>query len=361
MQVDAFSNDQTAQRPRLLFFAPERSNSAILRAYDLYLDVLLRDAQFHITIMAPNGSPLSKRAKDSHLTFHPLSEFARKLLLRTPQLWPILTATRRWRFDVALSHVGYACRGLGAISTRVVGICHDDAIEDYSAADQVAVLTSTVADFAADILEAPPPIEILPPPYICQFNAITPMPEVKAPLRIGTSASFVTGDGLGVFIHMAQLLKQSHPDVEFVIAGAGPTEHDMKELADQIAPFIDFAGPLSVKELAEKIDIYCLPSREAPYSLALCEMMDAGLACVATCTNGAMDILKGGMVAPLVPIDDAFMMAVQLQELLDDRAHIERIKKACFERIREEDFLEDQFAARLHAMLLGEACPSSGW
>ena len=352
MNIDALANEKAAMRPSLLFFAPDRPDSARAEAYSLYLDDLLESRQYDITIMASNGSPLAERARTEGLTLYPLSDFARKLLMRTPQLWPILTAMRRWRYDIALTHEGYACRGLGMIARRVVGVCHDDRVERFSAAHQIIVLNSGVADYAEDMIENCPPISILPYPHDCRFDSIKALPDAPTPLRIGTSAAFVEGDGLGVFIHMAQLLKQSHPEFEFLIAGNGTTEHDMKELADQIAPFIDFAGAMSSQELANSIDLYCLTASEAAYSLDLCRMMDAGLACIATCTNGAMDILKGGMVAPLVPIDDAFMLAVQLQELLDDRAHINRIKKACYERIREEDFSRSHFSYRLQNLLL---------
>ena len=359
MSKDARSNEQSQNRLRMLFFVPEHDTIITNQACRLYLDDLVNSAQFDITLMAPNGPAMASYAEDANLIFHPISDFGQQLLKRTPQLWPILTATRRWRYDIALSHAGYACQGLSAISRKVVGICHDDHIEPFSAAHHLILLNSGIADHAQDLIaqeifDDAPVIDLLPHPYICQYNEIKPLNLPSAPLTIGTSAPFVEGDGLGIFIHMAQLLEQTHPDTKFIIAGNGPTEHDMKELADHIAPFIEFTGPLSPEELADSIDIFCLTSAEAPYPRALCEMMDPGIACLSTCTNGAMDILKGGMVAPIVPIDDAFMLAVQLQELLDDRAHIERIKKACFERIREEDFSMEQFSNRLLHLLIGK-------
>ena len=351
MQV--MDNDAKDALPRktLAFFAPERADKAILQAYDLYLHHLEQSGRFDITIMAPNGSAFADKTRSAGFNLHPISDFARKLLLRTPQLWPILTATRRLRFDIALSHQAFACRGLKQISRTVIGVCHDDRFEGFEAADRIIALTSSAADLAKDLLEDSV-VDILPYPYACQFDAITPLPKSKkAPLTLGASGPFEQGDGLGAFIHAAQLLHQSCPTARFVIAGEGPLEHDLKELSDQIAPFIDFVGPLTATELAEQIDIYCLTAPEAPYSFALCEMMDAGIACVSTCAHGPMDILKGGMVAPLVPIGDAFLLAVQLQEMLEDRAFIERIKKSCFERIREEDFRPDLFESRLLSLM----------
>ncbi|PLW76996.1 glycosyltransferase [Cohaesibacter celericrescens] len=348
MQAMDSEAKETMPRKTLAFFAPEHSNRTVLDAYDLYLHHLDHSGRFDITIMAPNGSIFAQKAREQGFTLHPVSDFARKLLLRTPQLWPILTATRRYRFDIALSHQAFACRGLNMIARTVIGVCHDDQFDGFEAAHRVIALTSGAADLAQNLLEDKVTVDILPYPYRCQFDDIVPLPTDKdGALTIGASGSFEEGDGLGAFIHAAQLLHQSCPQARFVIAGEGPLEHDLKELADQIAPFIDFVGPLTPEELAEQIDIYCLTAPNVPYSLPLCEMMDAGIACVSTCTHGPMDILKGGMVAPLVPIGDAFLLAVQLQELLEDRAFVERIKKSCFERIREEDFQPDLFEKRL--------------
>ena len=349
MADDALSEPK--QRLSLLFFAPERSDPTILAAYDLYLAPLINSRRFDITIMAPNGSPFSEAARLKGIRLHPISDFSRTLLQRTPQLWPILTATRRYRFDIALCHQAFGCRGLNQIAHHVIGICHDDQFKGFATADHLIALTSGAADMAEDLFEGAVDMDVMPYPYRCRFEQIMPLPAQDAPLTIGTSGPFMDGDGLGTFIHMAQLLHETCPDVRFVIAGNGPMEHDLKELSDQIAPFIDFAGPLNAYEMADRFDIYVYTPVEAAFALPLCEMMDAGLACLATSTQGAMDILKGGMVAPLVPVSDAFLMAVQLQEMVDDRAIVGRLKKACFERIREEDFDTHQFGDRLLSLL----------
>ncbi|WP_119308409.1 glycosyltransferase family 4 protein [Cohaesibacter haloalkalitolerans] len=342
----ATNSDQT--RKTLLFFAPEVQDAAILNAYEIYLHHLSHSELFDITIMAPNGSPFGEEARTMGYRMYPVSDFSRKLLLRTPQLWPILTATRRFRFDYAICHEAFGCRGLSHIARKVIGVCHDDMYEGFKNASRMVAITSSLAEEAKAHFEGQVPVDVLPYPYECQFTEITPLPEGDdAPLTIGASGPFLEGDGLGIFIHAAQLLHQSSPDARFVIAGQGPLEHELKELSDHIAPFIDFAGPMDASEMAEAFDIYCLAASNAPYSVPLCQMMDAGIACVSTCASGPMDILKGGMVAPLVPMSDSFLLAVKLQELLEDRPQIERIKKACFDRIREEDFSPRIFEEKL--------------
>ena len=347
-------------RKSLLFFAPERKDAAILEAYDIYLHHLSHSKRFDITIMAPNGSPFAEDARSMGYKMYPISEFSRKLLLRTPQLWPILTATRRFRFDYAVSHEAFACRGLGQISRKVIGVCHDDILEGFRHANRLVTLTSSIGEEAEHLFEDTVPVDVMPYPYETQFSDIKPLPQAEErPLTIGASGPFEEGDGLGTFLHAAQLLHQSCPDVKFIIAGQGPLEHELKELADHIAPFVEFMGPMDAAEMAESFDLYCLAAANAPYSFSLCQMMDAGIACVSTCASGPMDILKGGMVAPLVPIGDAFLLAVKLQELLEDRPQIDRIKQACFERIREEDFSPRIFEEKLISLFGMEQKASS--
>ena len=347
-------------RKSLLFFAPELKDATILEAYDMYLHHLTHSQLFDITIMAPNGSPFAEEARSMGYKMYPVSDFSRKLLTRTPQLWPILTATRRFRFDYAMSHEAFACRGLGQIARKVIGICHNDELEGFKHTNRLVTLTSSVKEEADYLFEGKIPVDVMPYPYETQFFDLKPLPEGNdEPLTIGASGPFLEGDGIGTFIHAAQLLHQSCPEAKFVIAGQGPLEHELKELSDQIAPFVDFVGPMDASEMAESFDLYCLAAANAPFSLSLCQMMDAGIACVSSCASGPMDILKGGMVAPLVPIGDAFLLAVKLQELMEDRAQIERIKQACFERIREEDFSPQIFEQKLISLFGMEQKASS--
>ena len=343
--------------PRLLFFAPEAKDEQILESYRLYLDSLIRLDRHKLAIMAPNQSPLAKFARDGGLDFHPLSDFSRTLLMRTPQLWPILSAMGRFRFDLAISHEGYACRGLNIISRNVVGICLDDNFKSFEAADLVIAQSSGGVSQAESVLGDEKSLACLPPPHFCSNLTPKSLPP-GSNLTIGAGGKMAESQGLGRFVHAAQLIHQALPDVRFVIAGSGGEEHELKELSDQIAPFIDFPGSMTMNEMAEEFDIYCSTAIEAAFLPELCAMMDAGLACMATCTNGAMDILKAGMVAPMLPTDDSFMLAVQLQELLEDRAHIERIKQSCFERIREEDFHPQTFTTRLGEILDQMAHPN---
>ncbi|MCV6546099.1 MAG: glycosyltransferase [Cohaesibacter sp.] len=335
---------------RVLLYASERQNKEMPARQALYLAALGENKALDLTVLAPNGSALAKVAKDLQIAFLPISDFGRSLLRRTPQLWPILTAMRRHHFDIAITHNGYAAKGLSIIAKRVIGLCHEDDFDAFKACDTLLTLSSSATDKAKARLDYELRIDRLPYPYQCTQTDIKKLPDNK-PLTIGFYSAFEEQNGQAVFLHMAQLVAQERPDLRFLLAGDGPLDQDLKQLAEQIAPFVEFPGDLSQTELAEEIDIYCQTTRTEPFGLTLCAMMEQGIACLSTCTNGAMDILKGGIVAPLVPVDDALAMTERLLEMVNDRERLIKTKQACYDRIREEDFDVMSFAQRLNAIV----------
>lgn len=341
---DATARDE--QTLRILVFLSGNHSSDELLAIERYIDVLAAEPCIDPSILLPHKSPLFRSLADRGMRVYPLSEFARSLLQRAPQLWPILTAMRRFHFDIALTHDAFAARGLRFCADRVIGVAHHGDFDRFCDLDDLILLSSGACEDAAGELDGIR-LHTLPHPYDCQFDRIKPLPDNLETLTIGTALDLVAQNGLGVFLHMAQLVHQAYGEVKFVLAGQGPMEHDLKELADQIAPFVEFRDHLSHQEMVEQFDLFCQTSQEASFSMALCRMMDAGIACVSTCCQGPMDILKGGMVAPLVTINDAFQMTEKIIELIENRPMLEGIKKAGFERIREEDFATAVFEDRL--------------
>ncbi|SNZ07059.1 glycosyltransferase family 4 protein [Cohaesibacter gelatinilyticus] len=343
-------SEQEKKILRVLVYSSERNGGNMPARQALYLAALTENPNIKLTILAPNGAALSQLAKEQELPLLPISEFGRSLLRRTPQLWPILTAMRRHSFDLAITHDGYAARGLSLIAKRVIGICHDDQFEPFKTVDTLLTLSSSAADKAKSVLDNDCDIQSLPYPYQCTSKVMKPEPEHQR-LTVGASAHFIEKNGAAVFLHMAQLMVQERPDIRFILAGDGPDDQDLKQLGEQIAPFVEFPGRLTPAELAREIDVYCQTSRDEPFGLTLCAMMENGIACISTCTNGAMDILKGGMVAPLTPIDDALSLTERLLEMIGDPDRLSSVKKACFIRIREEDFDVHSFVDRLNEIV----------
>lgn len=348
------SSNDVKPSPVLLFSgsAPSPRLQSVL---DLYYSVLSDHDSLAISMMVPNGSVFANRARANDKVIYPLSDFSRSLLRRAPQLWPILTSMRRFRYDIAITHDGYAVRGLKQIASRVIGICHDDHFEAFRGADDIITFSSSTADaaelfYGCDTIDGSSEIHCAPLPYMCLNSKIKELVPDQ-PVTVGAWGDMTQESGLGHFIHVAQLVKQALPDVRFVIGGSGPLEHELKELSDQIAPFIDFVGPVHAEEMSDLIDIYCHTRSDDGLGLELATMMDAGVACISSYTHGPLDILRGGMVAPLVAVDDALGMAERVIDLISDHDKLLTNKTKCYQRIREEDFSLTSFAQRLEEII----------
>jgi glycosyltransferase involved in cell wall biosynthesis len=98
-------------------------------------------------------------------------------------------------------------------------------------------------------------------------------------------------------------LSTKNQHIHLVIAGTGPYEKRLKELActKSSANKIKFLGQVSnVNELYQMSDIYVLSSDNEGLSLAFLEALASGLVCVATKCTGTTEVIKDGINGFLV-------------------------------------------------------------
>ncbi len=108
-------------------------------------------------------------------------------------------------------------------------------------------------------------------------------------------------------------------DGRLVLAGDGLERNRCEELAQdlQIWERIDWMGWQSdTRAFFERIDLFCLPSRNEPFGIVATEAMQAGLAVVATNTSGPRDIVVPGKTGWIVPSDDATALADALEDAI---------------------------------------------
>lgn len=349
----------TARKTSVLFVTSDRKPGGIQVALDYYLKALVGMDPIDLTILAPSDSPFlsdesRKAMPQSWQIAPPLTGRDRLLMRHVPWIWSKLKALPHKRYDLAMTHNAFASRALKACADRVIGICHNDKTCRFAPVDDLVVLSTSCADEARNARSnmSGPRLHVVPNPYVCRASTIKPLPET-GPLTIGTGARFVPKKALEIFIRVAEIIHRHHPDIRFVIAGTGSEEAELKQLAGSVAPFIDFPGWLSVNQMVERFDLYCQVSREEPFGFLLCEMMDAGLGCCSTATNGPRDILSHGSIAPLCPIDDVDRLAAHVLAMIEQPDHMAEIKAACFQRIRDESFSFDRFTERLKAIIEG--------
>ncbi len=104
----------------------------------------------------------------------------------------------------------------------------------------------------------------------------------------------------------------------------------------QIWERVDWMGFQSdTRAFFERIDLFCLPSRNEPFGIVATEAMQAGLAVVATNTSGPRDIVVPGETGWIVPTDDATALADALEDAIRHPERTASFGRAGFTRFEE--------------------------
>jgi glycosyltransferase involved in cell wall biosynthesis len=120
---------------------------------------------------------------------------------------------------------------------------------------------------------------------------------------------------------------ESCANVQFVIAGEGELETDLKALAKSlgVADNVHFLGRCTdVPALLSISSVCVLTSFAEGFSNSIIEYMAAGRAVVATDVGGAAEAIVEGETGFLVASDDDAAMAARLIELLSDEGKMTR-------------------------------------
>jgi glycosyltransferase involved in cell wall biosynthesis len=118
-------------------------------------------------------------------------------------------------------------------------------------------------------------------------------------------------------------------DVQFVIAGTGPAEKELKKAFPQ-AIFMGWVDHAKLPEIYSAADMLVLPSKFDTFSCVVLEALNCGLPVIAYKTKGPKDIIIDGETGYLVSHKKA--MEKKLIEYLKDKNLRESFRKAAVER-----------------------------
>ena len=138
---------------------------------------------------------------------------------------------------------------------------------------------------------------------------------------VGTAGPLESVKGLPFFLGAAARVLETHRDVEFLIAGAGPEEANLRRLARELGlagrvtfvPYLlDFADSLRA------MDIFCLPSLQQGLGTTMLQAMAQGIPVIASRVGGLYSLLHDRETGLLVPPADSRQLAERILELLQD-------------------------------------------
>lgn len=129
---------------------------------------------------------------------------------------------------------------------------------------------------------------------------------------------------ISFLLHMAVELREMQPDVLLVIAGEGPAERSLRQLADELRlqQNIHFIGYLErnteLNACYKAADVFVFSSKSETQGLVIIEAMAQGTPVVAIAELGTKSILVEGEGALIAP-EDALFFAERVNSLLVDQ------------------------------------------
>jgi glycosyltransferase involved in cell wall biosynthesis len=155
---------------------------------------------------------------------------------------------------------------------------------------------------------------------------------VSSPIKLGMVGRLVEKKGVDSLIKAMALLKGMEVGATVLIAGSGPLEGELKELAISLSlsdEDIQFLGPLPHNEVANFIadlDIFVLPCQKDENGdmdgipVVLMEAMLSGVPVISTSISGIPELVIDGETGMLVNPSDSEALAKAILDMISDDA-----------------------------------------
>lgn len=180
---------------------------------------------------------------------------------------------------------------------------------------------------------------------------------------VGTAGPLEAVKGFPFFLAAAARVLATGREVEFLIAGAGPEESNLRRLARELGindkvtfvpNLLDFDDALAA------MDVFVLPSLQQGIGTIMLDAMAMGRPVIATRVGGVYCAVHDNETGLLVPPSNSQALADRIVELLDDRPKARAIGQAARDMVEHEFGVEgmiDQTAALYHQVLEGQLTP----
>ena len=173
---------------------------------------------------------------------------------------------------------------------------------------------------------------------------------------VGTACPLEAIKGLPYFLSAAQRVLATGRDVEFLVAGAGPEEGNLRRLTRELGlsgkvTFVPYV--LDFDDALAAMDIFCLTSLQQGLGTVMLEAMSLGRPVIASGVGGVDRVVREGKTGLVVPPGNSTELARRIQELLDDPVRARALGIAARQIVRDEFGVERM--ARLTADVYRES------
>jgi glycosyltransferase involved in cell wall biosynthesis len=157
-----------------------------------------------------------------------------------------------------------------------------------------------------------------------------------------------------LFLEVAAIVLQKHPNAYFIIAGTGEEEAELRAHATQlgIAARVRFAGFVTdMSTLYPALDLLLLTSRYEGLPITILEAMAAGVPIVASRLDGIAEVLTDGRDAALVPPGRAIQFIERINELIEKAELSRSYSRNALAKVRER-YSAEQMTRNVEAIYL---------
>jgi glycosyltransferase involved in cell wall biosynthesis len=177
-------------------------------------------------------------------------------------------------------------------------------------------------------------------------QSMAPRMNNEAPLHLAYVGRLIREKGLFEILAAIGILHKRGIAVDLVVAGAGPDAAAMQNMVSQLglSRQVKFVGSVFAEEksrLWASADVFAFPTfhrERLPY--ALLESMAAGVVPITSAVGAIPDVMEDGVHGILVPSRDPQALVAAIERLHGDRAMLQRMARACQQRIRERFTVE---------------------
>ena len=157
--------------------------------------------------------------------------------------------------------------------------------------------------------------------------------------------------GVDIFDKAARIVLDAKKDAEFFIAGAGPLEEEIRQLASDIGSrgrLTLLGSTVAAEQLMPNLDVFVLPSLREALGVSLLQAMACSRPVIATAAGGVYDVVKDGETGYLVPPGDEKALAERMIQLVGDSRLRAELGRAGREKL-EASFSLEQMITKVEA------------
>jgi glycosyltransferase involved in cell wall biosynthesis len=160
---------------------------------------------------------------------------------------------------------------------------------------------------------------------------------------VGTAGPLERIKGHPYFLQAAQIVLGRGIDAEFLIAGAGPEESNLRRLTRLlgIAEKVTFVPYLhEFSEVLRTMDVFCLPSLQQGLGTVMLDAMARSKPVIASGVGGVYSVVHDGQTGLLVPRGDASALADKIVALLENAEEARRLGRNARELVASQFAVE---------------------